>query len=242
MRKAITSRSSRVRALLVGLLAGMSGVVCAQRHGAPVYRRAPSYAMAFSNQNRGFDGQQQRPAPIERRPPPGSVVRPGVGMVRPGVAPGQEHLVGPNGRRGGEHLPEWMNQHSGMTLEQQQSALDREPGFRELPPQTRQQMHQRLAQLNAMTPEQRARTLAHTEAMERLNPAQRSQVRGALEQLGSLPMDQRRQVMRSFRDLRMLPPEQRFGAMNSPQYGWLNYAQRTVLTNLIVIAPMLPPE
>jgi hypothetical protein len=170
------------------------------------------------------------------------MVRPGITPGQPYIAPGPQHLVGPNGRRGGEHLPEWMNQHGGMTLEQQQGALDREPGFRELPPQTQMQMHQRLAQLNAMTPEQRARTLAHTEAMGRLNPAQRSQVRGAMEQLGSLPMDQRRQVMRSFRELRMLPPEQRLGAMNSPRYGWLNYAQRTVLTNLILIAPMLPPE
>jgi len=93
-----------------------------------------------------------------------------------------------------------------------------------------------------MTPEMRARTLAHTEAMERLDPAQRSQVRGAMQQLGSLPMEERRQVIRSFRELRMLPPEQRLGMMNTPRYGWLNYQQRTVLTNLIFIAPMLPPE
>jgi hypothetical protein len=187
------------------------------------------------------------------------VVRPGQAYVAPGqqrfapgqqrfapgqqrFAPGQQHLVGPDGRRGGEHLSEWLSQHSGMTLEQQQAALDREPGFRELPVQTQIQMHQRLAQLNAMTPEMRARTLAHTEAMERLSPAQRSQVRGVMEQLGSLPQDQRRQVIRSFRELRMVPPEQRFAMMNSPRYGWLNYAQRTVLTNLIFIAPMLPPD
>jgi hypothetical protein len=103
-------------------------------------------------------------------------------------------------------------------------------------------MHQRLAQLNAMTPEQRARTLAHTEAMEQLSPVQRGQVRGAMQQLGSLPIDQRRQVIRSFRELRMLPPAQRMGMMSSPRYGWLNYEQRTVLTNLIVVAPLLPPE
>jgi len=129
-----------------------------------------------------------------------------------------------------------------MTLEQQQAALDREPGFRELPLQTQMQMHQRLAQLNAMTPEMRARTLAHTEAMERLSPAQRSQVRGVMQQLGSLPQDQRRQVIRSFRDLRMLPPQERMGLVNSPRYGWMNYQQRTALINLIVIAPMLPMD
>jgi len=205
MRKAVTSRSSIARALILGLLAGWSGVVFAQR----------------------------QPAPIERQPPPTA------GMVQPGS---QQHLVGPNGRRGGEHLPEWMEQHRGMTLEQQQAALDREPGFRELPLQTQMQMHQRLAQLNAMTPEMRARTLAHTEAMERLSPAQRSQVRGVMQQLGSLPQDQRRQVIRSFRDLRMLPPQERMGLVNSPRYGWMNYQQRTALINLIVIAPMLPMD
>ena len=230
MGKAITFRSSMVRALLVGTLAGLSGVTFAQRPGSPMFRRSPSNAMAFAIQNRGFGGQQQMPAPIERLP------------ARPGRPAGERQLVGPNGRRGGEHLPEWMNQHSGMTLEQQQQALDREPGFRELPVPTQMQMHQRLAQLNAMTPEMRARTLAHTEAMERLNPVQRSQVRGAMQQLGSLPMDERRQVIRSFRELRMYPPEQRFGVMNSPRYGWLNYAERTVLTNLIVVAPMLPSQ
>ena len=237
MRKAITTRGSMIRVVLAGLLAGLSGVAGAQRHGGPGYRRGPSYAMVYVGQGRGYAQQGQRPAPIERRPP-GGIVRPG----QPYGAPVQKHLVGPNGRRGGEHLPEWMAQHQGMTLEQQEAALDREPGFRELPPQTQQQMHQRLAQLNAMTPEMRARTLAHSEAMERLNPAQRSQVRGAMEQLGSLPMEQRRMVIRSFRELRMLPPAERFEVLNSPRYGWLNYEQRTVLTNLIVVAPLLPPE
>jgi hypothetical protein len=233
MRKSQPFRSSIVRALLISLLAGLSGIVFAQRHEAPFFRRSTSYSVVAANQNHGFGDQPQHPAPIERRPP-------AVGAMEQRGS--QQHLVGPNGRRGGEHLPEWMEQHRGMTLEQQQTALDREPGFRELPLQTQIQMHQRLAQLNAMTPEMRARTLAHSEAMERLSPAQRSQVRGTMEQLGLLPMDQRRQVIRSFRELRMLPPEQRFGMMNSPRYGWLNYEQRTVLTNLIVIAPMLPPE
>jgi DNA-directed RNA polymerase specialized sigma24 family protein len=103
-------------------------------------------------------------------------------------------------------------------------------------------MHQRLAQLNAMSPQQRERTVEHNEAMERLTPVQRSEVRGAMEQLGSLPLGERQQVMRSFRALRMLPPNQRMAVMMSSQFGWLNPAQRTVLTNLIQIAPMLPPE
>ena len=146
-----------------------------------------------------------------------------------------------NGVRRGEHLAAWMEQHRGLTLDQQQQALGREPGFRELPGQTQQRMRQRLAQLNAMSPDERQRILERTEVMERLSPDQRTQVRGAMQQLGSLPLDQRHLVARSFREIRELPPEQRIAAMNSERYRWLNGEQRSVLTNLIQVAPMLPP-
>ena len=129
-----------------------------------------------------------------------------------------------------------------MTLEQQQQALNREPGFNQLSPQAQYRMHKRLAQLYAMQPLQRQRTLAHIEAMERLTPDERSQVRGAMEQLGSLPPLQRRQVIQSFRQLRSLSPQQRWRILNSTQFDWMGYGERTVLTNLIRIAPMLPPQ
>jgi Protein of unknown function (DUF3106) len=235
MRNVLTFRGPMVRALLAGLLVAGCGVACAQRHGVRVYRPAPVYSVVFMSQNRGLGGQQEQPAPIVRRPPLGAP--PG---MKTGGALGDTHLLGPDGK--GEHLAEWITRHSGMTLQQQQQALDREPGFRELPPDTQMRMHQRLAQLSAMTPVQRQRTLEHTEAMERLTPVQRSEVRGAMQQLGSLPPGQRQQVIRSFLELRMLPPNQRMGMMMSPQYDWLNPAQRTVLTNLIQVAPMLPTQ
>lgn len=221
----LTFRGALFRALLIGMLAGSTGAVSGQHLGGGWGRPSPSYAMVAGRQNPNYGGQQQSPAPIERRPQ--------------GGAAGQ-HLVGPNGRRGGEHLAEWMNQHQGMTLEQQQEALDREPGFLELPAQTKQRMHERLAQLNAMSPLQRQRMLEHTEVMERLTPEQRSEVRGAMQELGALPIDQKRQVMRSFREIRMLPPNQRMTAMISGRYSWLNPQQRTTLTHLIQIEPMLP--
>ena len=70
----------------------------------------------------------------------------------------------------GEHLAEWMNQHRDLSPQQQQQALDREPGFRELPQPTQQRMRDRLTQLDAMTPDQRQRVLARNEALERLTP------------------------------------------------------------------------
>src|SRR5579864_3894655 len=37
-----------------------------------------------------------------------------------------------------EHLPQWMARHSNLSPTEQQKALENEPGFRDLPPQTQQ--------------------------------------------------------------------------------------------------------
>lgn len=178
-----------------------------------------------------FAGAQsvQLPAPIERRTP---TVHPGGGQPNAGA------------RRvtRGEHLAQWMDQHSTLTPQQQQQALQHEPGFQELPRTTQQRMMDRLAQLDAMSPKQRQRVLARTEAMERLDPEQRAEVRGAMGQLGALPTADRRAVASTFRALRELPPEQRVQAYASGRYGPpLSDAQRSVLLNLLRVEPMLPP-
>ncbi len=174
---------------------------------------------------------RQAPAPIERRPP--GQVGPARGAT---AGPNPAGVRDPKG-----HLGQWMAQHSNLSPSQQQQALEREPGFRQLPSEQQQHMRERLAQLNAMSPQQRQRMIEHNEAMERLSPDQRLQVRGAMSQLGSLPPDQRRIVARSFRELRELPPDQRYAALNSGRYAYLNPTQRATLDNLIRVAPMLPP-
>ena len=234
MNSARTFRSLLLPALLIGLLAGCSGEAHAQRH-APAAQRSPSFPRVEATSYPVAGGQQQVPAPIERPAP---------SVTPPQNTAGRLQSVGPsranrNGRTG-DHLPEWMNQHRDLTLEQQQQALEREPGFRELPSPTQQRMRERLSQLNAMSPQERERIVDRTEVMERLSPQQRTEVRGAMQQLGSLPPNQRQMVARSFRELRQLPPNQRMAAINSERYRWMNDQQRTTLTNLIQVAPMLP--
>jgi hypothetical protein len=224
MQKRMTSRCLTGWAMVV-VLAGLSVSAAAQRRRpravfvqnrqapAPIVRRPPPARQP----------EMQGPPPIERRNPPGNG-----GAGRAG---------------GGGHLAQWMNQHSGLSLAQQQQLLQREPGFRELPMQTQQRYLNRLAQLNAMPPAERQRTLARTEWMEHLNPDQRAQVRGATEQLGGLPPDQRRVVARDFRQLRDLPPGERGAVMNSEQYrGQLNPAQMDTLRNLMRVEPLMPPS
>ena len=188
--------------------------------------------------------QEQRPAPVERRPPQPQ------GQAQMSAQPRQ---AAPIERRNpsasaaanykGGHLADWMNQHSNMTPEQQKEALAREPGFRELPGPTQERFQERLSQLNAMPAPQRERLLERNEAMERLTPVQRTEVRQATEQWASLPPDQKHDVARSFRALRKLPPEQRAAALASGRYSApFSPAERQALNGLMRVEPMLPPD
>lgn len=180
-------------------------------------------------------GGQRMPAPQPQRAPAPQQRFPGEPNRNQGMGPG----VNRQGGAKGEHLAEWMNAHRNLSPAQQQQALQAEPGFRELPPQTQQRMRERLNQLNAMDPARRAAILKLNEHMEGLSIEQRGQVRGAMQQLGSLPPDQRHVVARSFNELRHMPPDQRGAAMSRIP---LNDAQRSALNNLMTVEPMLPQE
>ena len=174
----------------------------------------------------------QHPAPVVRQAPPST--------QHPANTQGDEFVA--HSGQNQEHLQQWMQSHSNLTLEQQQHALDNEPGFRQLSPEMQQRMHQRLTQLNAMTPQQRQRTYARTEAMERLAPEQRLQVRNALTNLGNLPKDRRAYVAQEFRALRDMPAGQRQAFLNSPiMRSQFSNQELQVLNGLFQAAPYLPP-
>lgn len=154
--------------------------------------------------------------------------------------PQQRAGIGP--RPGQEHLAQWMNRHSNLPVPDQQRALEREPGFRDLAPQVQQRMRDRLTQLNNMPPQQRQHVLERAEAMEHLAPEQRQRVRGTMQQLSGLPEDRRRAVARAFRELRNLPPEQRQQAIDSGRFSSdFSPEERSTLTNLNAVEPLLPP-
>jgi hypothetical protein len=170
---------------------------------------------------------------------PASVHR-AAGQARPSMnAPRQGQAQKPKQ----EHLGQWMERHSNMPLADQQHALENEPGFRDLPPQTQQAMRDRLTQLNNMSPEQRRRMIEHTEVMEKLTPQQRQQFRVATEEYRSLPEDRRRLVARAFRDLREMPQPQRQALMNQDRFrAQFSDQERSTLTSLLAVEPYLPVE
>jgi len=138
------------------------------------------------------------------------------------------------------HLLQWMDRHSNLTPEQQQKALEREPGFRELPPETQQRTRNLLNRLNEMPPERRQRLLERNEAIARLAPEQRQQFRSAMDQYKELPPDRRHEVARAFRELRQTPEAQRQSMMNSDRYRNLSDQERNALSNLLSVEPYLP--
>jgi hypothetical protein len=220
MRKVTTFRGLLPGLIVPLLLVSANGQV---RHGQPMTLRHVQATAPVVRQPPPAANVPARPAPVERRDVPSPM---------------------PNAKRMPDtgHLGQWMSQHSGLTPAQQQQALMREPGFRELPQQTQQRYMERLAQLNAMPPAERQRMLAHNEWMEHLTADQRAQVRGATEELGALPPNQRGAVARSFRELRDLPPNERVAAMNSERYrGQMNPAQMDALRSLMRVEPMMPP-
>lgn len=146
-----------------------------------------------------------------------------------------------NNARSNPHLTEWMSRHRDLPLEQQQRAMQAEPGFRELPAQTQQRYLDRLSQLNNMKPDERARMLERNEAIEHLTGQQRQQVRGAMLQLGSLPEDRRKLVARTFRDLRAMPEAQRQQYMSSSAYkSQFSDQERNTMGNLMSVEPYIP--
>ena len=163
--------------------------------------------------------------------------RSGFGQHQPRAA----SRPGPEPRRNREHLAQWMQQHSNLSLADQQRALGNEPGFRGLPPQTQQQMRNRLVQLNNMPPERRRRLLERIEDMERLTLPQRQQVRGAMHQLGELPPDRRRMVAQAFRNLRYMPPSQQQALLHSENFrGRFSPQEQSALSHLLAVGPLLP--
>jgi hypothetical protein len=139
------------------------------------------------------------------------------------------------------HLGPWLQRHGNLPPEQQERALQGEPGFSRLPPQTQANLLNRLRQINRMPPDQRQRTVDRIEAMERLSPQMRQQVGRSVQDFHMLPPDRQRMVKKALRDLREYPPEQRAAMMRSGQFqAQFTPQERVILGNILTVYPYRP--
>jgi Protein of unknown function (DUF3106) len=204
----------------------------------------------------GLYGRQGRPVFYaygrqSRQASPGGAHPPGYGPARnPQARPPYEGNQGPRnlqgrpaygGKQGPQHLGAWLQQHGNMSPAEQEKALQSEPGFDRLPPQTQQQLVNRLRQIDNMPPDQRQRTLDRIEAVEHLSPEMRQQVRASIGQMAALPPDRQRIVKKEFRNLRDYPPDQRETMMASPEFQrQFTPQERGILSGLLTVEPYEP--
>ncbi len=220
----------RVRAGVFLALVGMATVAWAQK------------GRVLPPPPRRNNAQQSKPAPAQQAPVERPPMNPANTMqASPGPRPATAPLVAPgHPLQMAGHLGTWMEAHRNLTLEQQHTALDAEPGFRTLQPAEQAALHQQLTRLNRMPPEQQQQRMRYTEEMETLAPPQRQQVRNVLGQLGSLPEDRQIAVKRAYKQLRDLPEGQRQAYMNSPQFrAQFNEQERMTVGNMVNSAPLL---
>jgi Protein of unknown function (DUF3106) len=136
------------------------------------------------------------------------------------------------------HLGEWLQRHEELSPEDQKKAFAAEPGFDQLPQETRQKLLNRLQQISRMPPRQRQRTLDRIEALEHLTPQRREQVRASFQDFRTLAEDRQRMVKKAFRDLREYPPEQRLAMMSSREFqGQFTPKERRILGDILAVEP-----
>jgi len=102
----------------------------------------------------------------------------GGGQARQHPGPGKNQQQRPIGKAG-----DWIRNHQGMTPEQQQRALENDPGFKDLPAARQAALRERLRKFNSLDPQQRERAMRRWEFLETLKPEQREQLRQSNQEL-----------------------------------------------------------
>jgi hypothetical protein len=227
-----------------------------QREGAarPAPRAAAPHFQAPRTQPGRPQGQGRANQQFQGRPQGGQapvypgIARPNTGYPNSGSAygspnyetPGRPGYLSPRAAPPG-HLGDWLNQHRGLPVQDQERLLRSDPNFNRLPPANQQRLLQQLHSVNQMPEQQRERTLARNEAIERLSPQQRMGLNQSAQRLAAMPPERKALVRRAFQDLRAVPLEQRETVLNSARYqGVFSPEERGVLSDFLRVEPYEP--
>ena len=248
---------------------GVLALVCApalfanNQHATPPARQAArsSSPPPRAPQNRpNQNANPYRPAPANQAP--SNAGRPGYpqngtgngypGTVRPAY-PGQPYGA-PTAPLGAQvrpyynqnaappgHLGDWLNQHRGQPVQEQERMLRNDPNFTRLPSGDQQRLMQQLHRVNQMPEDERQRRLGRAEMLEHLSPRDRMLVNDSFRRMSTLPPDRRSALTNAFRDLRAVPVEQRPMVLNSSRYqNQFSPDERGMLSDMLRVEPYEP--
>lgn len=208
----------------------------AARSTAPAPQNRPNqnagpYRPAPANPNAGRPAYPQNGYPNTARPPQPYGAPLGA-QARPYY---NQNSAPPN------HLGDWLNQHRGQPLEQQERTLRNDPNFNRLPAGEQQRLLQQLHRVDQMPEDERQRRLGRAEMLEHLSPQQRLQVNDSFRRMATLPPDRRSAITSAFRDLRAVPPDQRPMVLNSSRYqSQFSPDERGMLNDMLRVEPYEP--
>ena len=136
----------------------------------------------------------------------------------------------------------WIRAHRNLTPDQQEKALENDPGFKKLPPERQAELKNNLRRFNNLPPQQRERALRRWEFLESLTPTQREQLRQANQELKALPEGRELMVHKALRALRQMTPEGREEAYKSDRFrNTFTGQEQDILKRLAAISPPEEP-
>jgi len=139
------------------------------------------------------------------------------------------------------HLGDWLNQHRGQPVQEQERTLRNDPNFTRLPQGDQQRLLQQLHRVDQMPEDQRQRRLGRAEMLEHLSPRDRMQVNDSFRRMNMLPGDRRSALSNAFRDLRAVPLDQRPTVLNSSRYqNQFSPEERGMLSDMLRVEPYEP--
>ena len=212
----------------------------APKYSAPA-KSAPNSSNKSQNQTKPGPQYQvrpqgnpmQRPAPNYGSPRAAYPGAPYPSQARPSYA---NPAYAPPG-----HLGDWLNQHRGQPVQDQERMLRGDPSFNHLPPADQQRLVQQLHSVNQMPEDQRQRRLARAEALEHMSPQDRMRLNMSGQRLAALAPGRQVLVKNAFRDLRGVPLDQRQMVLNSSRYqGVFTPEERGILSDFLHAEPYEP--
>jgi len=150
-----------------------------------------------------------------------------------GAPHGQQKNAGPG------RLGDWLRGHQNLTPDQQEKALENDPGFKRLTPERQTELKERLRKFNSLNPKQRENAIRRMEYWSKLTADQRKQVREANQQLQTLPPDRVVAVHKALRHLRQMTPQERQQEFQSERFRTFSPQEQNILKSL---ADINPPE
>ncbi|HZQ94376.1 MAG TPA: DUF3106 domain-containing protein [Candidatus Sulfotelmatobacter sp.] len=161
---------------------------------------------------------------------------------QPAPPPPRAEIARPHQNRPAGHSGDWLRRYADLPPDEQERALQNDPGFRRLPPERQQMLRQRLQHFSSLPPQEQLRVLNRMETWEHLTPEQKQDARQLFGQFRQLPPDRQRVVKSAVENLRAMPADQREQVINSERFKGMFSDQERELVRGAARLPLAPPE